>query len=62
MDQSPDKYGVKIYFTSRERRAEVLCFKDVTANILREYQNDTDVGEKRKILDTAVKLILNDIS
>ena len=78
MDQSPDKshvyskkylkcrlierYGDKIYFTSEDRRAEVLCFKDATANIIREYQNDKDVDKKRKILETAVKLIQNDIS
>ena len=41
----------------------MLCFKDSTANIIREYhENKSDDDEKTKIIKTAVKFIKNDIS
>ena len=56
-----DRYQEKMYFTSQERRTDVLCFKDMSARIFREYHDNTG-NDKTKIISTAVKLIKNDIS
>ena len=57
-----DRYQEKMYFTSQERRTDVLCFKDMSASIIREYHDNTEDDDKTKIISTAVKLIKNDIS
>ena len=57
-----DRYQEKIYFTLQERRTYVLCFKDMSASIIREYHDNNEDRDKRKIINTPVKLIKNDTS
>ena len=57
-----DRYQEKMYFTSQERRTDVLCFKDMSASIVREYHDNIEDDDKTKLINTAVKLIKNDIS
>ena len=51
-----------MYFPSQERRTDVLCFKDMSASIIRECHDNTENDDKTKIINTAVKLIKNNIS
>ena len=46
-----------VYFTLQERRTDVLCFKDLTASIIREHHNNNEDDDKTKIIKSAVKLI-----
>ena len=57
-----DRYQEKTYFTSRERRNDVLCLKDMSASIIREYHDNSEDDGKTKIINTAVNLIKNDVS
>ena len=61
-DMLVDRYQDKMYFTSQERRTDVLYFKDMTASIIREYHDNSEDDDNTKIINTAVKLIKNDIS
>ena len=49
-------------FSSQERRTDVLCFKDLTASIIREHHNNKEDDDKTKIIKSVVKLIQNDIA
>ena len=56
-----DRCQEKMYFISQEQQTDVLCFKDMSASIVREYHN-TEADDKTKIINTAAKFIKNDIS
>ena len=57
-----EHFKERMYFTSKERRTNVLCFKDLTASIIQEHHNNKEDDDKTKIIKSAVKLIQNDIA
>lgn len=57
-------YGDRIFITNEERRKDVICFKNRTGDIVREYHEthtDDEAQEKIAIIKTAASLIKNDI-
>ena len=57
-----DRHQEKMYFTSQEQWTDVLCFKGMSASIIREYHDNTEDDDKKKIINTAAKFIKHDIS
>ena len=58
LKQMPEEhFKERIYFTSEERRTDVLCLKDLTASIIREHHYNKEDDYKTKINKSAVKLI-----
>lgn len=58
-----EKYGDEIYLTNETRRKDVLCFKDLSNKIIRDYHNK-DINkedEELEIIKTAIKLLKNRI-
>ena len=51
-----------MYFTSQGRRTDILCFKDMSVRIIREYHDNTEDDDMTKIINTAVKLIKSHIA
>ena len=63
LKQMPEEhFKERMYFTSQEKRTDVLCFKDLTASIIREHHNNKEDDDKTKIIESAVKLIQNGIA
>ena len=52
-----DRCQEKMYFASKERRTDVLCFKDMSVSIIREYHDNNEDDDKTKRINTAGKLI-----
>ena len=52
-----DRYLEKMYFTSQKRRTDILCFKDISASIIRENHGNTEDDDKTKLINTTMKLI-----
>ena len=62
-DRLVTKYQDELYFTSEEGRKDIMCFKDMTNKILRDYHSK-DINtedEELEIIKTAVKLLKNKI-
>ena len=57
-----DRFQEKMYFTSQEQQIDILCFKDMSGSLIREYHETTEDDGKIKIINTAVKLIKKMIS
>ena len=56
-----EHFKERMYFTSQERRTDMLCFKDLTSSIIREHHNKED-DDKTKIIKSAATLIQNEIA
>ena len=51
-----DRYQEKMYFTSQERQTDVLCFKDMSASIIREYHDKTE-DDDRSVYPSITEMI-----
>ena len=58
-------YGNSIFITNQEHRKNIVCFRNCTADIIRDYHKKMKTGiedeKKRTIIKTAASLIMNDI-
>ena len=57
-----EHFKERMHFTSQERRTDMLCFKDLTASIIREHHNNEEDDDKTKIIKSAATLIQNEIA
>ena len=58
-----EKYKDTIYFTTQERKVDVLCLSYGTDSILHEHHANLEHGdEKTQIIKTTLKFICNDIA
>ena len=58
-------YGNSIFITNQEHKKNIVCFRNCTADIIRDYHKKMETGiedeKKRTIIKTAASLIMNDI-
>ena len=58
-------YDNSIFITNQEHRKNIVCFRNCTADIIRDYHKKMETGiedeKKRTIIKTAASLIMNDI-
>jgi hypothetical protein len=58
-------YGNSIFVTNQEHRKDVVCFRNCTADIIRDYHKKMETGiedeKKKAIIKMAASLIINDI-
>ncbi len=58
-------YGNIIFITNQEHRKDVVCFRNCTADIIRDYHKKMETGiedeKKKAIIKMAASLIINDI-
>lgn len=58
-------YGNSIFITNQEHRKDVVCFRNCTADIIRDYHKKMETGiedeKKKAIIKIAASLIMNDI-
>ena len=58
-------YGNSLFITNQEHRKNIVCFRNCTADIIRDYHKKMETGiedeKKRTIIKTDASLIMNDI-
>ena len=57
-------YQDEIYFTSEEKRKDILCFRNTTNTILREFKDEVNLGtdeRKLRLITVTAKLLTADI-
>ena len=57
-------YQDEIYFTSEEKRKDILCFRDTTNSILREFKDEIDqnsLERTEKLIKVCAKLLISEV-